>query len=217
MPHRKPTANRISIDSTPNHAVSGIASSAMPRPTSAAMMTGSLRTRSSSTPACRLTSANGSVSSATRMPICIGVALSNSAAVNGSARLVICAPNDVMVSDTQSLRKLAESHRPRKLRRIQRCNRSVLFIVVSSGRGYLARGRRSIATGEKRNAGSCTRIPFPPYPAGTPGQLGSRQRRPRRKAGELRAGGKLSCERARRDRNRGDEGRRRSGHGRSIP
>jgi hypothetical protein len=33
----------------------------------------------------------------------------------------------------------------------------------------------------------------------------------------MRAGRKLSCERARRDRNRGDEGRRRSGHGRIIP
>jgi hypothetical protein len=33
----------------------------------------------------------------------------------------------------------------------------------------------------------------------------------------MRAGRKLSCERARRDRNRGDEARRRSGHGRSIP
>jgi hypothetical protein len=33
----------------------------------------------------------------------------------------------------------------------------------------------------------------------------------------MRAGRKLSCERARRDRNRGDEGRRRSGHSRIIP
>ena len=38
------------------------------------------------------------------MPICSGVACSSSAAVSGSARFVICAPNDVIVSDVQSFR-----------------------------------------------------------------------------------------------------------------
>ena len=90
--------------------------------TSAAMMIGSLRTRSSSTPACSDTSANGSVSSATRMPICSGVACSSSAAVSGSARLVICAPNDVIVSDSHSRRKSGSRHRPRKLRRSSACD-----------------------------------------------------------------------------------------------
>ena len=47
---------------------------------SARMTIGSLRTRSISTPAWRLTSANGSVSSATSTPICHGVACSSTAA-----------------------------------------------------------------------------------------------------------------------------------------
>ena len=96
---------------------------------------GSLRTRSSSTPACRLTSAKGSVSSATRIPICIGVALSSNAAVSGNARLVICAPKDVIVSEAHSFRKSAESHRPRKRRRSSFLIGSVLFMAFSSGRG----------------------------------------------------------------------------------
>ena len=108
-PQKKPTAYSTSIDSTPRHAQSGIASSATPRLTSDAMTIGSLRTRSSITPACSETSANGSVSSATRMPICSGVACSSSAAVSGSARFVICAPNDVIVSDSHSRRKSASA------------------------------------------------------------------------------------------------------------
>ena len=80
------------------------------------MTIGSLRTRSSSTPACSETSANGSVSSATRTPICIGVACSSTAAVSGSARLVICAPNDVIVSDVHSCRKSGERQSPRNER-----------------------------------------------------------------------------------------------------
>ena len=71
------------------------------------MTIGSLRTRSSSTPACSDTSANGSVSSATSTPICIGVACSSTAAVSGSARLVICAPNAVIVIDVHRRRKSA--------------------------------------------------------------------------------------------------------------
>ena len=86
----------------PVYAATGIASSATPRPMSATITIGSLRTRSISTPACRLTSANGSVSSATSTPICHGVACSSTAAVSGSARFVICAPNDVIVDDSQS-------------------------------------------------------------------------------------------------------------------
>jgi len=38
------------------------------------------------------------------MPICIGVAWSISAAVSGNARLVTCAPNEVIVSEAQILR-----------------------------------------------------------------------------------------------------------------
>ena len=92
---------------------------------------GSLRTRSSSTPACSDTSANGSVSSATRMPICSGVACSSKAAASGSARLVIWAPNDVIVSEIHSLRKSFERQSPRKLRRNQRCKRFMTTPVAS--------------------------------------------------------------------------------------
>src|SRR6185437_5513999 len=67
--------------------------------------------------ACSDTSANGSVSSATRMPISSGVADSSSAAVSGSARLVTCAPNAVIVDDAKMRRKSAERHRPRNRRR----------------------------------------------------------------------------------------------------
>ena len=112
MPQTNPTANSISIDSTPPYAAAGIASSASPRPQLAAITIGSLRTRSISTPACRLTSANGSVSSATRMPICIGVADSITAAVSGSARLVICAPKAVIVIDDHSFMNSGSRQRP---------------------------------------------------------------------------------------------------------
>ena len=98
------------------YAAMGMTSSAVPRARFEAMTIGNLRTRSSSTPACKDTSANGSVSSATRMPICNGVACKSSAAVSGSARLVICAPNAVTVSDVQSVRKSGESQSPRNVR-----------------------------------------------------------------------------------------------------
>ena len=39
------------MESTPNHAHTGMVASASPRPTSQAMITGSLRARSTSTPA----------------------------------------------------------------------------------------------------------------------------------------------------------------------
>ena len=103
-------------------------------------MIGSLRTRSSSTPACSDTSANGSVSSATRMPICSGVACSSSAAVSGSARLVICAPNAVTVSDSHSRRKSGSRHRPRRLRRAVRASCSKNFIGAAFCRADNAHG-----------------------------------------------------------------------------
>ena len=93
-----------------------MASSATPRPMSETITIGSLRTRSISTPACRLTSANGSVSSATSTPICHGVACSSTAAVSGNARFVICAPNDVIVSEVQSFMNSGLRQRPRKRR-----------------------------------------------------------------------------------------------------
>jgi hypothetical protein len=125
-PQKKPTTNRSSIDSHPVNAAIGISASATPRPTSAAMMIGSFRQRSSRTPACSDTSANGSVSSATSTPICIGVADSISAAVSGNARLVICAPNDEIVSDPHIRRKSADNHSPRNVRRSSRCDAFML-------------------------------------------------------------------------------------------
>src|SRR5262245_17566802 len=52
------------------------------------------------------------------MPICIGVAASITAAVSGSARFVICAPNEVIVSDVQSFTNSGLRHRPRNVRNI---------------------------------------------------------------------------------------------------
>ena len=131
------------------------------------MTIGSLRTRSSSTPACSDTSANGSVSSATRMPICSGVACSSSAAVNGSARLVICAPNDVIVSDSHSRRKSGSRHRPRRLRRAVRAMRSSNFMCFLSPRRN-ARDPDDTRRRKLRIRRDCPVIGVPPVPGGHP-------------------------------------------------
>ncbi len=98
------------------------------------MTMGRRRTRSISTPACRLTSANGSVSSATSTPICIGVACSSTAAVSGSARFVICAPNDVIVSEPHSFMNSGWRQSPRKLRRKKSCMRDMVLPVHRQSR-----------------------------------------------------------------------------------
>ena len=71
------------------------------------------------------TSANGNVSSATSTPIWNGVACSSSAAVRGSARLVTCAPNAVIVSDVHSLRKSGERQSPPNVLRNSLCSVSM--------------------------------------------------------------------------------------------
>ncbi len=50
------------------------------------------------------------------MPICHGVAASITAAVSGSARLVICAPNAVTVIDDHSFMNSRSRQRPVKKR-----------------------------------------------------------------------------------------------------
>src|SRR5438034_7982508 len=66
------------MESTPSHAQSGTASKARARAMSDHTMIGSLGKRSTSTPANRPKSANGSASSAVRTPISSGVASSRS-------------------------------------------------------------------------------------------------------------------------------------------
>ncbi len=164
------------------NAATGMTSSDAPRARSEKMTIGSLRTRSSSTPACSDTSANGSVSRATRMPICNGVACSSSAAVSGSARLVICAPNAVTVSEIQSFRKSGERQSPRNERRNQRCKRSIATPVGTATHAVppFARARRMRAAvhldrrkSEGRKGLAPVAAPTAPVPAANPaGQPG---------------------------------------------
>ena len=66
--------------------------------------TGNFRTRSSHTPAGSDSNANGASSNAIKNPICVGVALSNVAAVNGNANMVICAPKWVITTEAKMRR-----------------------------------------------------------------------------------------------------------------
>src|SRR5437016_5464583 len=100
------------MESTPSHAQSGTASKARARAMSGHTMIGSLGKRSTSTPANRPKSANGSASSAVRTPISSGVASSSRAPVSGRARKVICPPKWVMVSEPHSRTKSPWRHRP---------------------------------------------------------------------------------------------------------
>ena len=115
------------------------------------MMTSrSLRIRSINTPACRLTSANGKVSSATSTPICIGVADSSTAAVSGSARFVTCAPNDVTVIDVHTFTNSASRHRPRPRRRARLFRYNMMMpLFYAATRGNAA---RTDARGEHENS-----------------------------------------------------------------
>ena len=60
------------------------------------MYTGSLRTRSSHTPAGSENSTKGTISIAVSTPICVGVACSSTAAVSGSASIVTWPPKELM-------------------------------------------------------------------------------------------------------------------------
>ena len=87
-PMIKPTAYSHGIASQPSHHAIGTLATASACSSSPAMYTGSLRTRSSHTPAGNENSANGTTSIAVRMPICVGVACSSTAAVSGNASSV---------------------------------------------------------------------------------------------------------------------------------
>src|SRR5487761_2487317 len=91
--------------SQPPHAQTGTVSNASPRPASAQMMMGSFGSRSTITPANSPNSVNGSASSATSTPISNGEACRTSAAVSGSASVVIWEPKCVIVSEPHNLRK----------------------------------------------------------------------------------------------------------------
>src|SRR5437867_1772325 len=111
------------MESTPSHAQSGTASKARARAMSDHTMIGSLGKRSTSTPANRPKSANGSASSAVRTPISSGVASSSRAPVSGRARKVICPPKWVMVSEPHSRTKSPWRHSPFNARMglVRRC------------------------------------------------------------------------------------------------
>ena len=91
------------------------------------------------------------------------------------------------------------------------------------------RGRRSSGTGRRRKTRglAMTRTSVPAYTRRKPARADSvRQRMQQRhlrsaatvpRSGVERAAGNVPCERARRDCDRGDGGRRRSGHGLGIP
>src|SRR5439155_296093 len=100
------------MESASSHVQSGTASKARARAMSDHTMIGSLGARSTSTPANRPKSANGSASSAVRTPISSGVASSSRAPVSGSARKVICPPKWVMVSELHSRTKSPLRHSP---------------------------------------------------------------------------------------------------------
>ena len=92
------------IDSQPAHHASGTLATKSASSASPQMYTGSLRTRSSQTPAGNENSTNGTTSIAVSTPICVGVACSSTAAVSGSASIVTCAPNELMKIDVQRRR-----------------------------------------------------------------------------------------------------------------
>jgi hypothetical protein len=71
---------------------------------SPATYTGSLRTRSSSTPPGSENSTKGTISIAVSRPICVGLACSSTAAVSGSASIVTCPPSELMRIDVHRRR-----------------------------------------------------------------------------------------------------------------
>ena len=90
--------------SQPSHHASGTVSSASAIVSSPATYTGSLRTRSSHTPAGSENSAKGSNSAAVSRPIWVGVACSSKAAVSGSASSVTWPPTELIRIDAHSRR-----------------------------------------------------------------------------------------------------------------
>src|SRR5712672_231231 len=118
-----------------SHAQSGTASKARARAMSDHMMIGSLGARSTRTPASRPKSANGSASSAVRMPISKGVASSSRAPVSGRARKVISPPKWVMVSELHSRTKSPWRHSPFNARAgFSRRNRFAIVFPLSLAR-----------------------------------------------------------------------------------
>lgn len=83
----------------------GIMASKAARPTSAATRIGRLVWRSTSSPAATPTTSDGRVLIAASTPICAGVALSEMAAVRGSARYVTCSPMAGRVCASHKRRK----------------------------------------------------------------------------------------------------------------
>src|SRR5882672_6649613 len=97
--------------STSNHHASGTLAAAAAMNSSPATTTGSLRTRSSHTPAGRDSSTNGTTSMKVNTPICVGVACNNTAAVNGSASIVTWPPNELIRIDSHRRRYMASRSR----------------------------------------------------------------------------------------------------------
>ena len=105
----KPTRYSHGMPNTPSHHISGTVSTAMASTNSPPMTTGSLRTRSSHTPAGSENNANGSTSAAVSRPICIGDACSSNAAVSGNANKVTWPPSELISTDSQR-RRYSASH-----------------------------------------------------------------------------------------------------------
>jgi hypothetical protein len=88
VPMTKPIAYSQGMLSQPIHQATGTLMAHTATADSPTTYTGSLRTRSSHTPEGRLSSRKGSSSMAVSRPICVGVALSSTAAVSGSASII---------------------------------------------------------------------------------------------------------------------------------
>ena len=104
MPMTNATTYSHVMDSWCIHHASGMLAAPSASVISPAMYTGSLRTRSSHTPDGSENSTKGSSSMVVSAPICVGVACSSTAAVSGSASIMICAPNELVSTEVHRRR-----------------------------------------------------------------------------------------------------------------
>ena len=104
VPITNPTMYIQGMASQPIHQARGTVARISPIIDSPTTYTGSLRTRSSQTPPGSEKRTNGAISIAVSKPIWVGLAFNNTAAVKGSASMVICAPKALVRMEVHSRR-----------------------------------------------------------------------------------------------------------------